>query len=117
MRLRFLLPLVLCVATLPALAERLTIERINADPALSGTTMRGLKMAPDGQRVTFLRGRDTDRFQTDLWEYNLHDKQARRLVDSAALAPKEELSDAERDRKSTRLNSSHSDRSRMPSSA
>lgn len=96
---RFLLPILLAATTLPALAERLTIERINADPALSGTTVRGLKMAPDGQRVTFLRGRDTDRFQTDLWEYNLHDKLARRLVDSAALAPKEELSDAERARR------------------
>ncbi len=99
MRLRLLLPFLMATATLPALAERLTIERINANPALSGTTVRGLKMAPDGQRVTFLRGRDTDRFQTDLWEYNLKDQQARRLVDSTALAPKEELSDAERARR------------------
>jgi dipeptidyl-peptidase-4 len=96
---RVLISLLLATATLPALAERLTIDRINADPALSGASVRGLKIAPDGERVSFLRGRDDDRFQTDLWEYNLKDKAARRLVGSKALQPTEQLSDAEKARR------------------
>jgi dipeptidyl-peptidase-4 len=96
---RLLLCILLSLTTLPSFAERLTIERINADPALSGPSVRGLKVSPDGARVSFLRGREDDRFQTDLWEYNLHDKTARRLVDSRALQPDEQLSDAEKARR------------------
>src|SRR5260221_9405116 len=108
-----LLPLLL-IATPPSFAERLTIERLHADPALSGASPRKVKISPDGTRVTFLRGRDDDQFQLDLWEFNLHDKAMRRLVDSKLLKPSEQISDQEkarrereRDRKSTRLNSSH----------
>ncbi|HEX7644135.1 MAG TPA: S9 family peptidase [Burkholderiaceae bacterium] len=86
-------------SVLPAYADQLTIERLHADPALSGPGVRQLQVAPDGSRVTFLRGRPDDQFQLDLWEFNLHDKSLRRLVDSKALVPEEKLSDAEKARR------------------
>ena len=89
----------LMLITTPVLAERLTIDRIHADPALSGPTVRGLQISPDGSRVTFLRGRTEDQFQLDLWEYHLKDKTARRLINSATLAPHETLSVAEQARR------------------
>src|SRR5204862_7978836 len=41
-----------------AAAEKLTIARLFADPGLSGPAPRALRIAPDGVRVTFLRGKD-----------------------------------------------------------
>ncbi|SFU68407.1 S9 family peptidase [Pseudoduganella namucuonensis] len=86
-------------ATLPVSAERLTLDRIHGDPALAGAAVRGMKVSPDGARVTFLRGRDDNQFQQDLWEFNIKAKTARRLVDSQRLAPDEKLSDAEKARR------------------
>ncbi|HEX8954731.1 MAG TPA: S9 family peptidase [Burkholderiaceae bacterium] len=91
--------LVFAQSVLPAHAGQLTIERLHADPALSGPGVRQLQVAPDGSRVTFLSGRPDDQFQLDLWEFNLHDKSLRRLVDSKALVPEEKLSDAEKARR------------------
>ncbi|CDG84732.1 S9 family peptidase [Janthinobacterium agaricidamnosum] len=96
---RFILCFLAALASVPATAERLTLDRIQADPALAGPDVRSLKVSPDGARVTFLRGRPDNQFQFDLWEFNLKDKAAHRLVDSKALAPKEELSDAEKARR------------------
>ncbi len=81
------------------LADRLTIDRIHSDPALAGPGVRALAMSPDGQRVTFLRGRPDNQFQLDLWEFNLADNATRRLVDSTALAPREQVSAAEQARR------------------
>jgi dipeptidyl-peptidase-4 len=96
---RLSLAALLLACTFPACADQLTIERLHADPALSGPGVRQLQVAPDGSRVTFLRGRPEDQFQLDLWEFNLHDKSMRRLVDSRALVPEEKLSDAEKARR------------------
>lgn len=84
---------------MPSFAERLTIERLHADPELSGPSPRKVKVSPDGSRVTFLRGRDDDQFQLDLWEYNLRDKAMRRLIDSKLLQPNETISDEEKARR------------------
>jgi len=91
----------LCAAfTLTATAEPLTLERIFASPALEGVQPRSLEIAPDGSRVTFLRGKEDNRDRLDLWEFNLADRQARVLLDSAALLPEEgELSDEEKARR------------------
>src|SRR6185503_17519571 len=79
------------------MAEQLTIDRIYSDPALIGPSPRGLKISPDGARVSFLRGKATDQNQLDLWEYNLKDATTRLLVDSDALSGKPEaLSEAEK---------------------
>jgi dipeptidyl aminopeptidase/acylaminoacyl peptidase len=80
-------------------AERLTIERIFSDPDLNGPSPRALKIAPDGSRVTFLRGRADDQDQLDLWQYEVASGETRRLVDSAAIAGHEELSDAAKARR------------------
>ena len=80
----------------PAVAEHLTLDRIHADPALAGPSVRNLTISPDGARVTFLRGRADNQFQLDLWEFNLAERSTRRLLDSKLLAPHEKLSDAER---------------------
>jgi dipeptidyl-peptidase-4 len=83
----------------PGSAEQLTLDRIHGDSSLSGPGVRSLKVSPDGARVTFLRGRDDNQFQLDLWEYNLKDKSTHRLVDSKILVPEENLSDAEKARR------------------
>lgn len=93
---RLILCLIAALSCLPASAERLTLDRIHADPALSGPGVRSLKVSPDGQRVTFLRGRPDNQFQLDLWEYNMRAKSAHRLVDSKVLVPQENLSAEEK---------------------
>jgi dipeptidyl-peptidase-4 len=94
---RYLAPaLVACaVASAPQAAE-LTIDRLFDAPALAGPTIVGLKVSPDGSRVTYLQGKPNQKDRLDLWEYNIPHGQARLLVDSAALAPAgEKLSDEE----------------------
>lgn len=82
----------------------LTVDRLFDAPALAGPTIVGLKISPDGSRVTYLQGKSEDKDRLDLWEYNIHDKVARVLVDSAELAPAqaalsaEEISRRERQR-------------------
>lgn len=77
-------------------AEPLNIARLFADPSLSGTAPRSLKVAPDGTRVTFLRGRADAQDTLDLWEYVVASRETRMLVDSRLLAPAgEKLSAAE----------------------
>jgi dipeptidyl-peptidase-4 len=74
----------------------LDIERLYAAPDLDGPSPRGVKISPDSARVTFLRGKETDPLQMDLWEYNLADDEMRLLVDSTALvAGDEALSEEE----------------------
>ena len=98
MRLLFCL-LAAALSAAPASAERLTLDRIHADPALSGPGVRALRVSPDGERVTFLRGRPDNQFQLDLWEYNMKDKTMHRLVDSKKLVPTENLSLEEKARR------------------
>jgi dipeptidyl-peptidase 4 len=94
---RYLAPaLVACAVASGASSAELSIDRLFDAPALAGPTIVGLKISPDGSRVTYLKGKANDKDRLDLWEYNIHDGQARVLVDSKALAPKQEkLSDEE----------------------
>src|SRR6202453_3319600 len=92
---RYLAPaLVACAAATAtgAHAAELTIDRLFDAPALSGPAISGLQISPDASRVTYLQGKADDKDRLDLWEYNLHDKAARILVDSKVLAPAERLS-------------------------
>jgi dipeptidyl-peptidase 4 len=98
---RYLAPaLVACaVAGAPHAAE-LTIDRLFDAPALAGPTIVGLKISPDGSRVTYLQGKPDDKDRLDLWEYNIREARARILVDSKTLsAAKEKLSDEELNRR------------------
>lgn len=96
---RRLFCLLAALASFHAAAEKLTLDRINDEPNLSGPGMHKLEISPDGSRVTFLRGRPDDRFRQDLWEYNLKDKRTRRLVNASLLVPKELLSEDEKSRR------------------
>jgi dipeptidyl-peptidase-4 len=78
----------------------LTIDRLFDAPALAGPTIVGLKISPDGSRLTYLQGKQHEKDRLDLWEYNMRDRNARVLVDSKELAPAgEKLSDEERARR------------------
>ena len=68
----------------------LEIARLYDAPDLDGPSPRGVKISPDSTRVTFMRGKETDPLQMDLWEYNLADGEMRLLVDSTALVPGDE---------------------------
>ncbi len=81
-------------------ADKLTLEAITGDKPLSGPSLMKPAISPDGTRVTFLRGKDDDRFQLDLWEYDIASGEIRRLVDSKVVLPGEEtLSDEEKARR------------------
>ncbi len=91
--------LVLIMAS-PTSARSLSIERIFASPSLSGPVMQKVKIAPQGDRVTFLRGKTEDREQLDLWVYHLESGVTRLLVDSRSLVADEvELSETEKARR------------------
>jgi len=84
----------------PVHAEKLTLEAITGPLPLSGPTLMKPQVAPDGSRVTFLRGKDSDRNQLDLWEYDIASGQTRLLVDSKVVLPGgEKLSDEEKARR------------------
>ncbi len=72
------------MATAPGAAE-LTIDRLFEAPALAGPSLLGLKISPDGSRVTYLQGKPEDKDCLDLWEYDLRAGRARMLVDSRGL--------------------------------
>ncbi|WP_334065604.1 S9 family peptidase [Alteromonas genovensis] len=81
-------------------AETLTIERIFSSPSLDGSAPRTLKVSPDGARVTFLKGKQTDYERLDLWEYHINSGETRMLFDSNDLQSGEEvLSDEEKARR------------------
>lgn len=66
-------------------AAEFTIERLESSPSINGPTVQGLKMSPDGKRITFLKGKDTNAAQLDLWEFDIATGQSSMLVDSASL--------------------------------
>ena len=104
MRLTALLAMTLIAATAahaaPDTPRKLTLEAITGDAPLSGPTLMKPQVAPDGSRVTFLRGRQDDRNRLDLWEYDVASGQTRMLVDSQLVLPGgETLSDEEKARR------------------
>jgi dipeptidyl-peptidase-4 len=96
-----LLAIAACLAlSSPVLAEKLTPERIFADPALNGPTAKGVALSPDGKRVTYLKGKAEAANVQDLWAADIKGGEPYRLIDSAALsAGGKELSEAEKARR------------------
>ncbi|KQY92719.1 peptidase S9 [Caulobacter sp. Root1455] len=96
-----LLAIAACLAlTSPVMAEKLTPERIFADPALNGPTAKGVALSPDGKRVTYLKGKAEAANVQDLWAADVKGGEPYRLIDSAALsAGAKELSEAEKARR------------------
>lgn len=81
-------------------AKQLELERLFADPALSGTAPRALTMAPDGSRVTYLKGKPEDANRLDLWQYHIKDGKHSLLVNADSLiSGAEVLSDEEKARR------------------
>lgn len=78
----------------------LTPEIINGSPNISGTRLSSVKIAPSGEFVTVLQGREEDASQQDLWAYDLSTGEGRLLVSSTDLlgAP-EVLSEEEKNRR------------------
>lgn len=84
----------------PALAEKLTPERIFADPSLNGPTAKGVALSPDGKRVTYLKGKPEAANVQDLWAADVKGGEPYRLIDSAVLSSgAKELSEAEKARR------------------
>lgn len=84
----------------PVPPRRLTLEAIAGDVALSGPSLVAPKIAPDGSRVTFLRGKAGDKNRLDLWAYDIASGQTRMLVDADDVLPGAEvLSDEEKARR------------------
>ncbi|SQH75250.1 Dipeptidyl aminopeptidase 4 [Shewanella benthica] len=79
-------------------ATPLSIERLYASPALAGTSPRGLKLSPDGKRVTYLAGRKDDQYFYDLWQMDVASGKQSILVDADKLTIGE-LSDEEKARR------------------
>jgi dipeptidyl-peptidase-4 len=81
-------------------AENLTIERIHQSPSLSGSAPINIQISPDGQRVTFLRGKTANYNRYDLWEYHIPTGKTQILFDSDDLHTGPEfLSDEEKARR------------------
>ena len=79
-------------------ATPLSIERLSASPALAGTSPRGLKLSPDGKRVTYLAGRKDDQYFYDLWQMDVTSGKQSILLDADKLTIGE-LSDEEKARR------------------
>lgn len=85
---------------LPVVAKELQLERLFADPALSGPTPKSLSYSPDGSRITYLKGKVSDANRLDLWQYQIKTGQHSLLVDSDSLfSGVETLSDEEKARR------------------
>ena len=90
----------LAAPSTPPPPSRLTLEAITGDAPLSGPTLLKPQIAPDGSRVTFLRGKQSDRNKLDLCAYDVASGRVAMLVDSSDVLPGEEvLSDAEKARR------------------
>lgn len=68
-------------------AEKLTLERLYAAPSLNGASPTGVKYAPDGSRVTFLKARQDEGNRYDLWQFDAETGEQSLLVDSTLLEP------------------------------
>jgi dipeptidyl-peptidase 4 len=78
--------ILMSLLALPVSAGKLPLERLFAAPDLSGPTLRGVKISPDGKLIAYLRARDDDKDRFDLWAYDVAAKRDRKLVDSRTLA-------------------------------
>jgi dipeptidyl-peptidase-4 len=103
---RGLLFVLLALLATTADAEMLTIERIFAAPDLSGASLRGARLSPDGRFVAYLRGGERNKDRLDLWAYDIAARKHTLLVDSARLVPEERPLSAEEEARRERQRTS-----------
>ena len=90
----------IAIHAVPPAAQNLTLEAIAGDVPLAGPALIQPKIAPDGSRVTFLRGGEKDGYRLDLWQYDIASGQTRKLVAAEDVLPGTEvLSDEEKARR------------------
>jgi len=89
-----------------ALAEKLPLERLFSAPDLSGPSMRGVEISPDGKLVAYLRARADDKDRFDLWAYDVGLSRDRLLVDSRTLAGADKALSAEEEARRERQRTS-----------
>src|ERR1700741_662062 len=65
----------------PVMAEKLTPERLFADPDINGPTAKGLALSPDGKRVTYLKAKAEAANVQDLWAVDVAGGEPYRLID------------------------------------
>lgn len=96
-----LLALSACLALAhPVMAEKLTPERLFADPDINGPTAKGVALSPDGKRVTYLKAKAEAANVQDLWAVDVAGGEPYRLIDANALSSGDkELSEAEKARR------------------
>ncbi len=81
----------------PAQAQQqLTLERVFANPDLSGPQPRALRISPDGKLVTLLKPRADEKERLDLWAIDSSTGAERMLVDSKKTGSGAEISEAEK---------------------
>src|SRR5262245_26886101 len=90
----------------PARSGKLPLERLFAAPDLSGPTLRGVKISPNGRLVAYLRARDDEKDRFDLWAYDVGAKRHRLLVDSRTLAGADRALSAEEEARRERQRTS-----------
>jgi dipeptidyl-peptidase 4 len=85
---RAALALALALAAPRAQAEglqKLTVERINAEPALGGVLPTDLAWAPDGKRVTWLKPGPTAAAPADLWSLEVSSGKENLLIEGTRI--------------------------------
>jgi dipeptidyl-peptidase-4 len=92
-----------------AQAENLPLERLFAAPDLSGPSLRGVQLSPDGKLIAYLREGNDDKDRFDLWAYDIAAHKHRLLVDSRKLGePDGRLSPEEESRRERQRTSAFS---------
>ncbi len=104
----FLTGIAVVISLWPAGARSgdLPLERLFQAPDLSGPTLRGVKISPDGKLIAYLRARDDDKDRFDLWAFDVTASGHRQLVDSRVLAGADRALSAEEEARRERQRTS-----------
>ena len=84
-----MLPAMLAIAAAPVCAEKLSFERLNADPPVAGPVALNVAVAPDGARVTYLQPRSDNQDILDLWQIEATGGEPRLLLRQEDLTARE----------------------------
>ena len=77
-------------------SKKLTLDALFQSPSISGPSLRGLQLSPDGKLVTLLKPRPDEANRFDLWAIDTTTGAERMLVDSKKVGTGAELSEAEK---------------------